>query len=252
MSYYYNNETAPYQSVPFVTYQSWCDTTSSTSTFNSTSFVKDEMSPEQLVPNAYSDPSYGVPHYQSNYMAHRIVSPELPTHTINDLSAFRRTLSMRYDEMQNSNFYGPIDATKPTSFDANMRPMQTPLVEPLKGYAPCEGPRPWNFAQCYGFYGEPACPLVNIVDIEDFMWVQVFVSHTQMDSADVVVVLSLFFFCFFGTPFARLINKKYVASANSFTKNEWEFFSPKKINREINNKSKNNDATINRKETAFL
>lgn len=20
-------------------------------------------------------------------------------------------------------------------------------------YAPCEGPKPWNFAQCYGFYG---------------------------------------------------------------------------------------------------
>lgn len=36
-------------------------------------------------------------------------------------------------------------------------------------HAPCQGPRPWNYAQCYGFYGEPPCPLVNMVDMEDFM-----------------------------------------------------------------------------------
>lgn len=36
-------------------------------------------------------------------------------------------------------------------------------------YAPCQGPRPWNFAQCYGFYGQPACPLSKIIDMEDFM-----------------------------------------------------------------------------------
>lgn len=36
-------------------------------------------------------------------------------------------------------------------------------------YAPCQGPRPWNFAYCYGYYGEPACPLINMVDMEDFM-----------------------------------------------------------------------------------
>lgn len=36
-------------------------------------------------------------------------------------------------------------------------------------YAPCDGPRPWNYAYCYGYYGEPACPLINMVDMEDFM-----------------------------------------------------------------------------------
>lgn len=41
----------------------------------------------------------------------------------------------------------------------------------LVTYAPCQGPRPWNFAQCYGFYGQPACSLLNIIDMEDFMWV---------------------------------------------------------------------------------
>lgn len=36
-------------------------------------------------------------------------------------------------------------------------------------YAPCQGPAPWNFSQCYGFYGQAPCSLVNIIDMEDFM-----------------------------------------------------------------------------------
>lgn len=39
----------------------------------------------------------------------------------------------------------------------------------MSTYPPCQGPRPWNFAYCYGYYGEPACPLINMVDMEDFM-----------------------------------------------------------------------------------
>lgn len=48
------------------------------------------------------------------------------------------------------------------------------LDDNIMPYAPCQGPSPWNFenfAQCYGFYGQPPCPLVNIIDMEDFMWV---------------------------------------------------------------------------------
>lgn len=41
---------------------------------------------------------------------------------------------------------------------------------PLPGtYAPCDGPRPWNYDYCYGYYGEPACPMISMVDMEDFM-----------------------------------------------------------------------------------
>lgn len=36
-------------------------------------------------------------------------------------------------------------------------------------YAPCDGPRPWNYDYCYGYYGEPACPMISMVDMEDFM-----------------------------------------------------------------------------------
>lgn len=36
-------------------------------------------------------------------------------------------------------------------------------------YPPCQGPQPWNFAQCYGYYGEAPCQYADVVDIEDFM-----------------------------------------------------------------------------------
>uniref|UniRef100_A0A182VYM2 BHLH domain-containing protein n=1 Tax=Anopheles minimus TaxID=112268 RepID=A0A182VYM2_9DIPT len=36
-------------------------------------------------------------------------------------------------------------------------------------YPPCQGPPPWNYAYCYGYYGQEPCPYVNMVDMEDFM-----------------------------------------------------------------------------------
>lgn len=48
-------------------------------------------------------------------------------------------------------------------------PTENEMDIPVPVNAPCQGPRPWNFSYCYGFYGEPACPLVNIIDMEDFM-----------------------------------------------------------------------------------
>lgn len=34
---------------------------------------------------------------------------------------------------------------------------------------PCQGPQPWSYAQCYGFYGDAPCQYVDIIDMEDFM-----------------------------------------------------------------------------------
>lgn len=36
-------------------------------------------------------------------------------------------------------------------------------------YAPCQGQQPWNYSPCYGYDGQPPCPLVNLIDMEDFM-----------------------------------------------------------------------------------
>lgn len=35
--------------------------------------------------------------------------------------------------------------------------------------SPCDGPQPWDYGYCYGFYGEAPCPYLNVVDMEDFM-----------------------------------------------------------------------------------
>lgn len=36
-------------------------------------------------------------------------------------------------------------------------------------HAPCQGPQPWNYAYCYGFYGESPCQFADVTDMEDFM-----------------------------------------------------------------------------------
>lgn len=121
--------------------------------------------PLQLVPNVLNGLSNGLP-YPQPVPAHPHVqsNSEFPIQ-MTDSSAFHPT-AMPIDKMPiSSHFYGGA-----TSFNANVRAENTvAFAEPLNGYAPCQGPRPWNFAQCYGFYGEPACPLVDIIDIEDFM-----------------------------------------------------------------------------------
>lgn len=45
------------------------------------------------------------------------------------------------------------------------------FIDTAQTYPPCQGPRtqPWNFAQCYGYYGEAPCQYADVVDMEDFM-----------------------------------------------------------------------------------
>lgn len=43
------------------------------------------------------------------------------------------------------------------------------FIDTAQTYPPCQGPQPWNFAQCYGYFGEAPCQFSNVVDMEDFM-----------------------------------------------------------------------------------
>jgi hypothetical protein len=43
------------------------------------------------------------------------------------------------------------------------------FLESAQTYPPCQGPQPWNYAQCFGYYGEAPCQFSNVVDMEDFM-----------------------------------------------------------------------------------
>lgn len=61
-------------------------------------------------------------------------------------------------------YCSPTESVDMGYIDANYR------YPEMQTYAPCAGPKPWNFAYCYGFYGEPACQFTNIVDMEDFMY----------------------------------------------------------------------------------
>lgn len=66
----------------------------------------------------------------------------------------------------NNNFYGANVAQNAQSFSGNNENYY--YME--QSYTPCRGPRPWNFAECFGFYGDAPCQYANVaVDMEDFM-----------------------------------------------------------------------------------
>lgn len=75
----------------------------------------------------------------------------------NNMEYYHRPMSMHFNNDTNS--YLPLPPPSAYVGDGNA----------IVSYPPCQGPRPWNFAQCYGFYGQPACSLLNIIDMEDFM-----------------------------------------------------------------------------------
>ena len=43
------------------------------------------------------------------------------------------------------------------------------FIDTAQTYPPCQGPQPWNYAQCYGYYGDAPCQYADVVDMEDFM-----------------------------------------------------------------------------------
>lgn len=92
-----------------------------------------------------------------------------------DNNAYHHNSSASHSPIIYSNQQSPSDRY---SVGSNADPYNTgpPSPEYLAAgyphagvYAPCDGPRPWNYNYCYGYYGEPACPMVNMVDMEDFM-----------------------------------------------------------------------------------
>lgn len=85
----------------------------------------------------------------------------------NNIEYYQRPISMHFNSDAS---YLPTPPIQSQSQPSPSLPM--PYADDdnaMTSYAPCQGPRPWNFAQCYGFYGQPACSLVNIIDMEDFM-----------------------------------------------------------------------------------
>lgn len=101
------------------------------------------------------------------------VSTTEQSHT--NIEYYQQPISMHFNN--DANYLTPPPPIPPlSSSSSSLLPSSSPSCfrddgNAIVSYAPCQGPRPWNFAQCYGFYGQPACPLVNIIDMEDFMWV---------------------------------------------------------------------------------
>lgn len=110
-------------------------------------------------PNIGSVNSYDQPSPYTNH-----IDTQLQQHPQQPQSNRHNPIPMYQNEVLQEYGYLPFAAHPQAHF-----PMKNEIDIPLPEYAPCQGPRPWNYAYCYGFYGEPACPMINLVDMEDFM-----------------------------------------------------------------------------------
>lgn len=91
--------------------------------------------------------------------------------SIENPAAFYPMPTNESNQLQNLNYSNGF-SNSDTSLDmqiVNDENSVLPLPFPKVSHAPCQGPKPWNFAHCYGFYGEPACPLLNVTDMEDLL-----------------------------------------------------------------------------------
>lgn len=71
----------------------------------------------------------------------------------------------QYNDFSAANF--PISAA-PSAISYNNNSDNNYFIEPLN--VPCRGPPPYNYAECFGFYGDAPCQYANVaVDMEDFM-----------------------------------------------------------------------------------
>lgn len=66
--------------------------------------------------------------------------------------------------MQPTNEFGQQGATSSAGYSGAGF-----FTDTAQTYPPCQGPQPWNYAQCYGYYGEAPCQFMDVVDMEDFM-----------------------------------------------------------------------------------
>lgn len=100
-------------------------------------------------------------HQQAHHYQHQ----ELPCMTNQHQSSVQQSYapsSVGTEMLYSPLSYGVDDGMTPPAMDYGQ-------FDGIPTYPPCHGPRPWNFAYCYGYYGEPACPMINMVDMEDFM-----------------------------------------------------------------------------------
>lgn len=69
----------------------------------------------------------------------------------------------------NNNFYG-ANETQNVSNTQTFNGNNDNYYQIEQSYTPCRGPRPWNFAECFGFYGDAPCQYANnAVDMEDIL-----------------------------------------------------------------------------------
>lgn len=117
--------------------------------------VVSKMSPYQYTFEYYSQPSVGQEFVNNENMTSSMSTAE----SCDQYSSFSPISDYQhpsYDGVYyNSNYNSGVQSSNYSGF--------------AHPFAPCNTPKPWDFGYCYGSYGDSACQMANLVDMEDFM-----------------------------------------------------------------------------------
>lgn len=100
----------------------------------------------------------------NNYQVHHVQQQQ----NFNSQLNFYSTSNAHYET---TNQYNNTTTTVAVATANNTEnPINYVNNEYFQTYPPCQGPQPWNFAHCYGYYGDSVpCQFSNVIDMEDFM-----------------------------------------------------------------------------------
>lgn len=121
-----------------------------------------DLAPNLVIPQMQNYVESGNYYFSNNYDDSVVPPNYYNANNQQEVQAFQNFSNP--NEMQPTTAYFPHSVDQTAGFSGGNY-----FIDNAQTYPPCQGPQPWNFAQCYGYYGEAPCQYTNVVDMEDFM-----------------------------------------------------------------------------------
>jgi hypothetical protein len=144
---YFQNEKNFYTNQQFAPEQQYFDANNNYNNYNNLNYTSDSVVPA----NSYEMNNFNVQAFQNNNNNHNGYYAQL-NHNAN--SAYQLNKSDKNNYLHFGRSFNNDGGSYRESYET---------------YPPCQGPQPWNFAQCFGYFGDPPCAFADVIDMEDFM-----------------------------------------------------------------------------------
>lgn len=124
-----------------------------------------DLPPNQVIPQLQNYAESGNYFYSNNFDDGVVPANSYPSINNQQVECYPSYQELNQTAVQPDNvLYNQTPADQTAGFSGGSY-----FIDNVQTYPPCQGPQPWNYAQCYGYYGEAPCQFANVVDMEDFM-----------------------------------------------------------------------------------